>query len=203
MLSVWPCVAMGSQHNEGENTMKRIVLLTTVAFIMTSCSKRSPQPYSLDAFLKDRNAAMSFLQKSFAVMPEGATLTKLSAKSRAFDANFPGDDHIRGVVRRQRWTSHSHYQFSMDLSEAMLSHQDQGNSATMAATELLDHFFAGLNGLGFRNSGSPNALLSDSVQYSSNSWFKEGSNNISIVGSVFVSVKDRTALVVVNISEVY
>ncbi|MHC4741006.1 MAG: hypothetical protein ACYS8Z_03795 [Planctomycetota bacterium] len=143
------------------------------------------------------------MQKSFAAIPEGASLTKLSAKRRAFDANSPGDDHIRSVVKRQRWTSHGNYQFSMDLSEAMLSYRNQGNSGTMVATKLLDHFFAGLNGLGFRNSGSPNALLTDSVQYSSNSWFKEGSSNISIFGSVFVSRKDRTALVVVNISELY
>jgi len=183
--------------------MKRIVLLITLPFIITSCSNRTSRSYSLESFLKDRYAARSFLEKSFAAIPEGTSLTKLSRKKDPFDADYPGDAHIRSVVRRQPWTSHSHYQFTLDLSEAMLASHNQGGSDTMVATELLNHFFAGLVRLGFRNQGSPNTLLTDPVRYANNVWYKEHSNNISISGSVFVAIKDRAALVVVDVSEVY
>ncbi len=191
---------MSKRHN---TIITCIVVTAALLFIMIFSLNRTPRSYSLESFLKDRYAARSFLEKSFAVIPEGASLTKLSKKQDAFDADYPGDAHIRSVVKRQRWTSHSHYQFTLDLSEAMLSSHNQGSSDTMVATELLNHFFAGLSKLGFRNQGSPNTLLTDPVRYASNVWYKEHSNNISISGSVFVAIKDRAALVVVDISEVY
>jgi hypothetical protein len=169
----------------------------------TSCSHHSRSSYSLESFLKDRNAIGNFLNKSFTVLPEGATLTTLSEKQKAFDATFPGDSHIRNVVKRQLWSCHSGYFFTLNLSETMLSSHDQSSSITMTATQLLNHFFSGLSNYGFRNKGTPADRTEFPLQYASNTWFKENSNSISIFGSVYVNREDKTALIVVNISEVY
>ena len=108
---------------------------------MTSCSNRTTGSYSQESFLKDRYAAGSFLEKSFTVIPEGTSLAELSKNQGAFDADFPGDAHIRSVVKRQRWISHNHYQFTLNLSEAMLSSHNQASSKTMVAEDLLPMLF--------------------------------------------------------------
>jgi hypothetical protein len=189
---------MNKKHN---GIIACIVVIAALLFIMIFCLNRTPRPNSLESFLKDRYAAGSFLEKSFTVMPEGASLTETS-KKHAFDADFPGEAHVRSVVKRQRWIGHSHYQFRLNLSEAMLSSHNQASSKTMVAEDLLNHFFAGLSKLGFRNLGSP-FTSSYPIPNASNVWYRENSNNISINGSVWVAIKERMAVVVVDISEVY
>ena len=183
--------------------MKRLFLLIILIAITTSCSNHSGRSYALSSFLKDRNATRGYLERSFMVVPEGASLTKLSEKQDTFGANWPGDSHIRNVVKRQPWSGRSHYHFTLDLSEALLSSHEQGNSNTMTAVQLLNHYFAGLSNLGFRNEGSAHVLSSHPIQYASNKWFKEHRNNILIIAGVYVDIEDKTALVVVDISEVY
>ena len=183
--------------------MKKLFFLIMLIVITISCSNHSRRSYSLSPFLKDRNATRDYLNRSFISVPEGAYLTKLSNKKHPFRANWPGDSHIRNVAKRQQWSSHGHHHFTLDLSEALLSSHEQGNSNIMTAARLLNHYFAGLSNLGFRNMGSPHVLSSYPVQYASNAWFKEHRSNISIVGSVYVDIEEKTALVAVDISEVY
>lgn len=183
--------------------MKKTILLIILVCTITSCKRNSPNTYSLESFLRDRIAIGGFLKNSFTSLPEGISFTELSSKHKPFDRTFPGDDHIRSVVKRQRWTGHSNHSFTLNLSDDFLSLHNQNNSNTMTATQLLNHFFAGLRNLGFRNMGSPGVLMEHPIQYASNTWFKEHSNNISIFGTIYVDIEQKTALIDLKISEIY
>jgi hypothetical protein len=183
--------------------MKKIALLIIFTSLMSSCTRQNPDSDSLESFLKDRNAVGNFLSKSFATLPEGASLTKLSENKKPYDGTFPGDSQIRSVVAHKQWSSRSSYFFSLNLSDAMLASLDQSRSVTMIAAQLLNHYFGGLSSLGFQNTGSPNNLIEYPVQYASNTWFKEPGNNITIFGSVYVNIENKTALVDLKVSEVY
>ena len=168
--------------------MKKYILLIIATLLIISCRQK---------------AVGQFLSNSFTILPVGTSLTQLNANKKAFNGTSPGDDHIRSVVKRQRWTSHSSYFFTLTLSDAMISGQNQNHTETMTATQLLNHFFGGLNNFGFRNMGSESVLTENTIQYTSNTWFKEPGSNISIFGSVYVDIENKTALIDLKISEYY
>lgn len=92
---------------------------------------------------------------------------------------------------------------SLNLSDTLLSSTDQGNSSTNTATRLLNYYFYGLSKFGFRNGGAPSSIVGGNILYAGNVWFREGSNNISIFGNVYVDRDKKSALVVMNFSEWY
>jgi hypothetical protein len=183
--------------------MKNLAISILVALTVCSCSREKNDSYSVSDFLSDRNAVLNYLSDSFTQPLEGTEMTDLSAKAKPLDPRFPGDEHIRSVLKRQRWAGHKQYHFALDLSDAILSSTDQGSSNTMVATRILDHYFSGLSKCGFRNQGSPNVLVDDDIQYAGNVWYREGSNNISVFGTVYVDRNEKSALVVMNLSEIY
>ena len=197
--------------------MYKRILPVLLAFLSISCSSWNREYCSVTEFLDDRGEVREYITKSFAQCPEGATLSSISESARGmtsssiekksrnvrFNSNFPGDEHIRKVVKNRHWMNQSNYILSLDLNDSMLSSANQNNSETMTGTQLLDFYFSGLSELGYRNQGSPSCLLMDHIQYAGNVWFKEGSNNISIFGDVYVSLKEKKAVIVVKISERY
>jgi len=158
---------------------------------------------SVSDFLTDRNNVLGYLRDSLAKAPEGAEFPRNSSPPSSLDPSFPGEKHIVSVIKRQRWTESGGHTILLKLSDRLLSSSDQGNSNTSIADQLLDYYFSGLSRFGYRNQGSPSGGWNGYIRYAGNVWFREGSNNITIFGHVYVYPKDEIALVVMNFSEWY
>lgn len=182
--------------------MKKFLLSIGIVLVACSCYRRHAG-YSVSDFLTDRNNVLSCLSESLAQAPQGAELSQISAMQPRLNPSIPGDKHIISVIKRQRWTGGTTHHVSLDLSDALLSSTDQGSSSTNTATKILYHYFSGLSRFGFRSGGSPGGGWDGRMLFAENTWFKEGSNNILIFGHVYVDPKDKTALVVMDLSEWY
>ena len=182
--------------------MKSRGLLLILAVLNISCATQRLRPVSPDSFLKMTYDTRNFLKRSLSLVPEGAYLKTDAEGVRVLDVNWPGDAFITCVEENQPWKSHAHYNFVLDLGETDLFKYSQNDSYTMTAAILLDHYFSGLEGLGFRQAGEPQTRLFYPVQFISNTWFKTNCN-ITVVGSIYINIEDRKALVAADISEIY
>ena len=180
--------------------MKKIIIILIVLFLNISCTKQVQTQYGPDTFLKERYEVISFLNRSFSRLPEGAFL--LTPESNIINVSWPGDNHIKSVIENQPWTNHTHYQILLDISEPLLTSFNQNNSDTMFAVILLDYYFSELLELDFHEAGMPNTLLFYPIKYAANTWSKR-QNNISITGAVYINIEDENALITVDIAEYY
>lgn len=163
------------------------VVVGSFAFAIDLLPGKSPAE-----FLEERGAVLAHLQKQYDADVPG---TRHTGPRRI---QFEGKTKLKSVRRDHR--SNATYQWILNLDEEALPKDHQGNSDTMCATVLLNHYCAGLKDLGYRNIGSPNVAMSK-VQCSSNRWFRENDNQIEVTGNVFVAPDCRQAIVKIEIRE--
>ena len=112
---------------------------------------------------------------------------------------FPDDAHIRRVIGERDWHGGGGFQLVLELAPSALSLEAQGNSNTMTATTLLNHYFGVLEKVGLRRRGSPGVVLG-MVQLSRNEWC-DASGNYCVEGTVFVSPESQQAIVIGKVRE--
>jgi hypothetical protein len=150
----------------------------------------------LQDFLRTRTSAYRALQERASSLPAGVTLVSPRTERGPLESlSFPPDSHIEGVVRSSTWTSNGSFQLLLNLEDAAIPPGKQGNSETMAASALLEHFFGGLTGVGFHGNGSGGAG-GGGVQSANGRWFLDDERNIEIDGVVFVAPESKRAIVV-------
>jgi hypothetical protein len=182
--------------------MKNIITFLILAVLNTGCTSQISKPLSPDSFLKESYDTRDFLKRSLSSAPKEAYFKTDAGGVKALDVNWPGDAIIKSVEENQPWKNHSHYNFTLDISDTDLFSYNQTNSYSMTAVILLDYYFSGLADLGFINTGEPHTQLFYPIQFISNTWFKQNCN-IIVVGSVYINIENKTALVAVDISEIY
>jgi len=78
----------------------------------------------------------------------------------------------------------------------------QNASYTTTASILLDYYFSGLVDLGYKTADELHTMIFYPAQFASRTWFNQFCN-IIITGSVYINVEYKTAMVAVDISEIY
>lgn len=182
--------------------MKKNVVLLLLIMFSISCASQSMRPLSPYTFLTEIYETRSFLKRSLSIAPEGAYLKTPAERVNALDVNWPGEALITSVEQNKPWNSHAHYDFVVDINDTDLFLYNQNDSYRMTGAILLDYYFAGLEDMDFEKAGEPNTQLFYPVQYISNIWFRKDSS-ISVVGSIYINVEYKNALVTVDVSENY
>ena len=178
--------------------MKRCLVLTLVILVLCSVSLAIdilPKPGSRTAaeFLQERKQVFDYLQQQIEKEFPGVS---------ARDQKIQFDDSQVGKspdFPKRGHEVHRVYNWFVNFEEEAFPKSQQGNSVTMSATRILNHYFDGLKDLGFRNQGSPGVAMS-AVQLSSNQWTRED-RRIRIRGTVFSSPTVGQAIVHLEIDE--
>ena len=152
--------------------------------------------------MKETYKTRDFLKKSLSSIPEGANLKTPAEQVSSLEVNWPGDALVKSVENSQTWKKHSDYHFVLDLTDTDLFSYNQTGSYTMTAAILLHYYFGKLEDLGFEKTAEPYTLLYYPIQFISNTWFKKNCN-ITVTGSIYINIEDKTALVAVDVYEIY
>jgi hypothetical protein len=156
---------------------------------------------SADEFFRLRDAVYRKLQERTAAPMEGVTFVLPPNKEsrNRIAIPFPNKAHIQDVVRRQDWLGDNNFQLLLDLSDDALPKDKQGNSKTMLAMLMLNHYFGELEKLGLHSRGT--GFVGGKVQSATSEWFTDPDQSISVVGTVFVSPDSKQAIVIGRVRE--
>jgi len=157
---------------------------------------------SAENFLRLREGVYRTLHERVATPIEGVSvvLPPTESELQRIRQPFPDSEHIQSVTLDQDWFGSGSFQLLLELDESALVPEAQGNSETMAARVLLDHYFADLNTLGFRHRGSHDVVVGN-MQSATNEWFNEHDRSITVSGTVCVSPESKQAIVIGTIRE--
>ncbi len=182
--------------------MKNKIILLILVILNISCTSQTKRPVSPYSFLTEIYETRNFLIRSLSTVPEGAYLKTPPERVTSLDVNWPGEALITSVEQNQPWKSNAHYDFVIDINDTELFKYNENDSYRMTGAILLDHYFAGLEDMGFAKAGEPHTQLFYPVQYISNTWFRKNSG-ITVVGSIYINVEYKNALVTADVSESY
>ena len=170
-----------------------IVVGVAALIAITLLFGRSFAAYTHSGFFQQRASIFAELQSRIQQEPAGTTIIlPPNDESRQETIPHADESHVRRVVRQQEWNSTSTFTLLVNLDEAVLPPEEQGNSKTMAATKLLEHYFGGLgaHGLARRNGGVTAGIL----QMASECW-ASADELIFVEGTVFVAPTEKQAIV--------
>jgi hypothetical protein len=185
---------------------KHVIVLAIVAvsfgfgFITSWCVLRQRARTSLETSLDNRERVLTLLNRNFAEAPEGTT--PAGRRPKPTHVLFPGREHIRGVLRRQRWHSVRSFETGVYLSESYIARHDQNSSETCTARKLLDYYCRDLGRLGLGNQGWPWSRRPGSTQYAAQVWWVED-YTIHVLANVVVDLDSKTAVIQCNVIEDY
>ena len=146
-----------------------------------------------EGFFQQRAAVYATLSEQMEFAPPGVKtrlpprLETLRKTPRPIE-----ESHIRSVIQKTDWSSVGNFSLLLDLDETVLAPGQQGNSETMAAAKLLQHYFGGLanQGLVSRSRG----VVVGSLQSASAVWVS-ADDSLLVEGTIFVSPAEKQAIV--------
>jgi len=158
-------------------------------------------------FLQERNRVNDFLLNQAKEPLPGVSFAGPLQKNVFDEFKSDGeeskdmDEAFRNAIYREDYHTFTTIEWMVDLGEEALAVDKQGNSDTMCAMVLLNHYFGGLSQFGFRNNGRTISVSTTKVQSASDTWYREGNYRIIVHGSVFVALASHMAIVRLNIDE--
>lgn len=167
------------------------VLVGSAVLAMTMYRQAAARSGDATEFFRVRRATYSLLQERLAASLEGV---RIPDRVENMPSAFPGESHIQSVVRDMDWSNTSSFQLRINLQDSALPPAKQGDSETMAAALLLNHYFAPVEELGFRRVES-GGTIGDMVQSARKMWISDEARSIVVEGSVFVALASNEAIV--------
>ncbi|TWT30841.1 hypothetical protein [Blastopirellula retiformator] len=107
---------------------------------------------------------------------------------------FPDRDFIEHTLKQRDWSGGTSANIILNLDEQFLAQHPQGDSQSMMATVLLEHYLQDLEKLGFRGPGSPGCAVG-MVQMANDYRFVDGDPSITVHAIVFVAPQERQAII--------
>ena len=119
-----------------------ILLICTTTWLWADRSSSA----DVESFLSRRTSALTSLAESRANPPQGVELAMPNVITDT-DPLFPGNDHIRHVLRSRTWQQHGSESTPLRLSDEIL--EERGVSGVTEC--LLEHYGRGLKEAGLRS----------------------------------------------------
>jgi hypothetical protein len=179
---------MGRQRWTSGMSLAVLVAASVVAVLLY---RKAAASGTVADFFRIRRATYSLLQERIAAPLEGVRIPDLMEES---PNPFPGESHIQVVVQSMDWSNTCSFQFRVELDDSALPPGRQGNSETMAAAVLVDHYFSQLENAGFRRVGS-GASIGGMVQSARKMWISDEARSVVVEGTAFVSLESKEAIV--------
>lgn len=174
-------------------TRKQLTAAAVAIFALALWFGRTSAGPSASDFFQHRAAILAELQSRILQPPSGVQVVLPPTKHSPQEAiSHAKESHILHVLKRQDWSGVNTFSLLLNLDETVLHAAEQGNSHTMTATKLMEHYFSGLTQHGLEKRG--NGFTVGLAQMAAGSWASAG-DLLVVEGTVFVAPQEKQAIV--------